>query len=301
MSILITGTAVIDKIMNIDELPKKGDDIVCHGETVVVGGCGYNISSVLKNFDIKHDLVVPVGSGINADIIENQLKKEGYEIFIKEESQDNGYCMCLVEEDGERTFITVPGIESRFKREWLDSLDTKKYNSVYVSGYELDGENGKRRVDFLEENKDLELYFAPCPRICHIDEETMDRIFKLNPIVHLNDKEAMEYTKKEDLKECLLELYRRCNNTVFITLGEKGCLYIDKNKIGQVDAYETEVVDTIGAGDSHIATIMATKSMGYDIETSVRIANKVAAKVVATKGAKLDEKIFDKGEYLRCN
>lgn len=129
----------------------------------------------------------------------------------------------------------------------------------------------------------------------------MDRIFKLNPIIHLNDKEAMEYTKKEDLKECLLELYKRCNNTVFITLGEKGCLYIDKNKIGQVDAYETEVVDTIGAGDSHIATIMATKSMGYDIETSVRIANKVAAKVVATKGAKLDEKIFDKGEYLRCN
>ncbi len=44
-------------------------------------------------------------------MIAGDLEKLGYQILIREEESDNGYCLCLVEEDGERTFITVKGAE----------------------------------------------------------------------------------------------------------------------------------------------------------------------------------------------
>ena len=36
--------------------------------------------------------------------------------MIEEPGEDNGYCLSLVEADGERTFITVQGAECHFKK-----------------------------------------------------------------------------------------------------------------------------------------------------------------------------------------
>lgn len=300
MSTLVLGAAIVDKIMNINYLPKSGDDICAKSETTVVGGCAYNVSNILNNLEINHDLVVPVGSGMYADAIEKELTKDGHKIFIKDEEKDNGYCLCLVESSGERTFITVQGIECEFKKEWLSSLDTAKYKNVYISGYELENQSGEVIVDFLENNKHMEIYFAPGPRITFLDEKLLNRLYNLKPIIHLNDKEALEYTGLSDMTEAIKEIYKKNNNTVFLTVGPKGSLYIDNTFVELVDGFKVEVVDTIGAGDSHIASIIGARNLGYSIKGSLCIANKIASKVVGTKGPKLDKNSFHKKEYLQC-
>lgn len=292
MKTLVLGAAIVDKIMNINMLPKSGDDIVASQEITTVGGCAYNVANILNNLEVAHDLVVPVGCGMYGHTIEKDLLNNGYEIFIKDENTDNGYCLCLVENSGERTFITVQGTECEFKKEWLDNLDTNKYNKVYISGYELEGQSGVVIAEFLEKNTHMEIYFAPGPRITYLDKDIMNRIYNLSPIIHLNDKEASEYTNKSDLHQAIEEIHERSNNSVFITLGPKGVLYKEKNNDPIiVEGYKTQVIDTIGAGDSHIAGIIGAKSMEYDNISVCKIANKIAAKVVATKGPKLENKI----------
>lgn len=292
MKTLVLGAAIVDKIMNINMLPKSGDDIVASQEITTVGGCAYNVANILNNLEVAHDLVVPVGCGMYGHTIEKDLLNNGYEIFIKDENTDNGYCLCLVENSGERTFITVQGTECEFKKEWLDKLDTNKYNKVYISGYELEGKSGVVIAEFLEKNTHMEIYFAPGPRITYLDKDIMNRIYNLSPIIHLNDKEASEYTNKSDLHQAIEEIHERSNNSVFITLGPKGVLYKEKNNDPIiVEGYKTQVIDTIGAGDSHIAGIIGAKSMEYDNISVCKIANKIAAKVVATKGPKLENKI----------
>lgn len=301
MSTLVLGAAIVDKIMNINSLPNSGDDICAQGETTTVGGCAYNVSNILLNLGIDHDLVVPVGSGMYGDIIEKELIKNGYKIFIKDEIRDNGYCLCLVESSGERTFITVQGTECEFKKEWLHSLDTNKYDSIYISGYELEGASGKVIADFLEDNKHMKIYFAPGPRITHLDPEVLESIYSLNPIIHLNDKEAIEYTNLENIEKSLVEIHKKTSNIVFVTIGEEGCLCMNNNKIELIKGYKVDVVDTIGAGDSHIAGIIGASLLGYDFKSSIKIANKIASKVVGTKGPILDKNTFDKKEFLTCN
>ena len=86
---------------------RRSDDIPCRETKTVVGGCAYNVANTLRNLHCEHDLCVPVGTGSFADIIRRGMKEKGYEPVIEEPSEDNGYCLSLVEADGERTFITV--------------------------------------------------------------------------------------------------------------------------------------------------------------------------------------------------
>lgn len=133
MKTLVLGAAIVDIIMKIPRLPKSGGDILCTERKLTIGGCAYNVSNILRSFNVKHDLFVPVGCGIYADIIRRELNEDGYEILINDLEIDNGYCLCLVEDDGERSFITVNGIEVKHKKEWFDNLNMNQYENIYLA------------------------------------------------------------------------------------------------------------------------------------------------------------------------
>lgn len=292
---LVIGATMLDIVANLDSLPVRGGDAYIKQQEMLLGGCAYNVASILKHFNIPNTLFAPIGSGMYASFIENKLKEEGYSSPIKSIDMDNGYSMCIVEADGERTFITLPGIECYFRKEWFDSLDINLYDKVYISGYELEGEGGNVILDFLEDNKDLEIYYAPGPRINYISEDIHKRLFKLSPIIHLNEKEVKEYTKESGYEEATNTLRNLTNNTVILTLGDKGAYYSSREKEAFIPSKASRVLDTIGAGDSHIGTIIACLSKDKNLEFAIEQANKIAAKVVSVKGSTLTKEEFEEG------
>lgn len=298
MKTLVLGKTLVDVIVNVDNLPKTGDDLVCNKHVISMGGCAYNVATILKYFGIEHDLVSPVGKGIYASIIKEELVKNGYKIYIEDKSADNGYCLCLVEKDGERSFITIPGIDTTYKSEWLEKIDSSSYDNIYISGYEMEDESGVVILNWLIKQKDKKIFFGPGPRLNFIDKEIMDRMLKLHPILHLNDDEALRYTNETDVISAAKELYRITSNAVFVTLGKDGVLYFEGNKYKFIDGIETIVENTVGAGDSHIGAILAGISMGYDYEYSCHIANRVAAKVVSSEGSRLEDDLFNIDDYV---
>lgn len=295
--VLVIGNAIVDVIINIQSLPQTGDDIICQKQIINIGGCAYNVATILKHFDIKHDLVVPIGQGSYATMIKNELLQEGYTLHIEDTSADNGYCLCLVEADGERTFITVPGIEKNYKLEWLNQLDTSYYESIYLSGYELEGESGKIISHWLNKQDIPNIYFAPGPRITLIEPEIMNNILALKPILHLNIEEALSFTNSSNPLEAAKILVKETKNEVFITLGKDGVLHYHRDA-HIIPGIQTNVVNSTGAGDSHLGTLIAARTLGYDTLTCCKTANKVAAKVVSLAGSKLEKEYFNKEYFL---
>ncbi len=279
---LVIGAAMLDIVMEIEELPKKGADVYASTQEMAVGGCAYNVADIMKHLDVPHTLFAPLGTGPYADIITEKLKLTSHETPIKSEEGDNGYCLCLVEADGERTFITLPGVEVAFQKEWFSMLDASEYDSVYVSGYEM--ENDEAIIEFLEQNPHLEVYYAPGPRITYIRKEQQERIYKLNPVVHLNEEEALSVTETTDLLEAVKCIYDKTCNDIVVTLGAKGVILFNGEEIIEIPSVETRVVDTIGAGDSHIATYISAIKTGKSKKNALAFANQVASIIVNNNG-----------------
>ncbi len=306
MKILVIGAAIIDIIMKVESLPKKGDDILCENTSSTIGGCAYNVGSMLRNFKVEHDLFVPVGKGNYSDIIRKDLEDNGYEILAHNEKLDNGYCLTFVENDGERTFITVRGAEGDFCESWFSNLESNRYDTVYVAGYQTLGESGKVISEWLAKNIDKKIFYAPGPLLKYLENSTLDTIFSCKPILHLNKKEIVEFFNGVDfenistteIENYILKMYELTKNTVIVTLGEDGTIYYENGEFKCVPTTKAKVVDTIGAGDSHIATIIAALSMGKSLNEAVRLANKVASGIVSVKGPTMSKTIFLENNYI---
>lgn len=279
---LVIGAAMLDIVMEIDELPKKGADVYASTQEMAVGGCAYNVADIMKHLDIPHTLFAPLGTGPYADIIAEKLKLTSHHTPIKSEQGDNGYCLCLVEGDGERTFITLPGVEVAFQKEWFLMLEESEYDSVYISGYEM--ENDEAIIEFLEKNSHLEVYYAPGPRITYITKEQQERIYKLNPVLHLNKDEALSVTDTLDISEAIRCIYKQTCNDVVVTLGDNGVILFDGEEMIEAPSIETVVVDTIGAGDSHIGTYISAIKSGKNKKEALEFANQVASIIVSNNG-----------------
>lgn len=290
--VLVIGSTVTDVIIHVDHLPKTSEDVHVIRQTMSLGGCAYNVSDMIRLFQIPYILFSPVGKGTYGHYVREALAEKGIISPIPTPEQENGCCYCFVEASGERTFVCHRGAEYRFRPEWFEQLDTDTIDSVYICGLEIEEPTGTHIVRFLEEHPALQVYFAPGPRILVLSQEILARIFALSPILHLNETEALEYTRKSTIEEAAHTLYQSTRNTVIVTLGEQGAYYETANQADYIPGIKAEQTDTIGAGDSHIGTIIARLKQGASMEEAILDANRIAAAVVESSGALLSKDAF---------
>lgn len=102
----VIGAAVIDIIADAWTLPRRGGDIELQQQSVNVGGCALNIAVALKRLGIDASNALPLGQGVWAED-SPPSGKEGLSSVIDAVEGDNGWCLALVEPDGERTFMSL--------------------------------------------------------------------------------------------------------------------------------------------------------------------------------------------------
>lgn len=73
--------------------------------------------------------------------------------------------------------------------------------------------------------------------------------------------------------------------TICFTVGEKGAYVLHQNHLYRHNGYPTKVADTVGAGDSFLATFIASYLNGYPMDIVLDRACKVGAFVASRDGA----------------
>lgn len=292
--IFVIGSTVVDMIINVDHLPTTKADIHISSQMASMGGCAYNVSDTIRNFGTPNVLFSPVGTGIYGDFVRSGLRKKGLISPIPPVDMDNGCCYCFVEESGERTFVSYHGAEYLIQPQWLEEIEVEEVHSVYICGLEIEETTGENIVKWLEKHPQLPVFFAPGPRIMRIEEALLKRLYRLNPVMHLNDDEIKEYFATENVESAMVKMYDLTQNTVIVTLGDKGAAWYDGVAVQYAQPVKVDtVVDTIGAGDSHVGAVMAGLYNGKTMQQAIVDANKVAAAVVGVKGALLTQEEFD--------
>ena len=287
---LIIGSTCADIIIELEDfLPVSGEDVHVRTQHMSLGGCAYNVSDSVRHTGAPYILFTPVGTGIYGDFVRQKLSEHGILSPVPTPDRDNGCCYCFVESSGERSFVSYHGAEYRFEKDWFDLLDMSDIDAAYICGLEIEEPTGENIISFLEENAGLKLFFAPGPRLTRIRPSLLTRLYRLSPILHLNETEALDASQCGTVPEAARALYQKTSNTVLITLGEKGCFYYDGHTSELIPAIKTAQIDTIGAGDSHIGTIIGCLQQGDSLLQAIQKANRIAAAVVGISGALLPE------------
>ncbi len=272
--VLVIGSTVADIIINIDCLPTSQGDVHVKSQEMSLGGCAYNVSDIIRHYNIPYILFSPIGTGLYGDFVRGKLAEKGIASPIPSPVEPNGCCYCFVENSGERTFICHHGAEYLFNSEWFKTLDLSDISAIYVCGLEVEDKTGDIIIDFLEQAKGIPVFFAPGPRINCIDKKRMKRLFALRPVTHLNKKELLSFTNEDNLVSGTKALYELTKKTVIVTDGSNGASYYDGTEFVSVDPVPAkEIVDTIGAGDSHIGGILASFSAGFSLKEALKKAN----------------------------
>jgi len=294
MKTLVLGSAVLDMIMNVPSLPKTMEDVHPTAVAMQLGGMAYNVYEIMMRFQCDALLGVPAGTGFFADAVINIMNEKGVQPWVRVRDKDNGVCLCFVEGNGERTFVSHHGAEYMFDPKWFESLNFDEIDRIYVSGLEVEEPTGDKLIEFLEKRKKM-ILFAPGPRLLKIPNEKMQRMLDMNVTLHLNEMEAMQLSQKNSISSAAEALCDRTGAAVIVTCGARGAYLKEPGKEGKlIGSRKAVVVDTIGAGDAHAGAVLAMLQQGKTMEEAVRMANIVASFVVESQGAGLSAAEFER-------
>ena len=286
--LLIMGSTCVDVIINIDRLPRTGEDLQPAGQTFAVGGCGWNVYRAARLSGDTPVFLSPVGTGVYGDMVAREFSARGVPILARS-TEDNGCCYCLVEQSGERTFLSVRGAEYRITRDMLDALPGR-YDMAYICGMELQEPTAGEMLAWLETHRETAVFYAPGPQGVLLDKPRQDRILALKPVLHLSEGEARILSGEASPEAAAEALFRRTGNTVVVTLGGDGCLCRKSDgTLLHIPGVPTAVADTIGAGDTHAGMLLGCLHQGMALAPALERANRAAALVVARKGADVPE------------
>lgn len=260
--VMVVGAAVIDVIADAYALPWRGCDIELKQQSVNVGGCALNIAVALKRLGIEAGNALPLGQGVWAEIIRNRMAKEGLISLIDNAEGDNGW--------------------------WLARLTVAPGSLLYFSGYQLASPCGELLVEWLEELQDVTPFIDFGPRIGDIPDALLARIMACRPLVSLNRQEAEIAAERFALSAEITTLGKQWQEKfaapLIVRLDKEGAWYFSNDASGCIPAFPTQVVDTIGAGDSHAGGVLAGLASGLPLADAVLLGNAVASWVVGHRG-----------------
>ena len=289
--LLIIGSTCVDVILRLDHLPTTGE-YMHPVQRFAMGGCAFNVAQVPKAYDVDLRFVTPIGDhGVFSDFVRAHLGNAGFRGPITVPDSENGCCYCLVERSGERTFLSVHGVEYSFHAEYMDAFAGEHFDYTYICGLEVEEKTGAELVAWLEAHPDIAgtVVYAPGPRGIEVDASRTERILAMHPILHLNEQEAQALAGMSDSENVILAaaraLHAKTQNMVIVTRGADGVLWISADgSVHTAPSVPSTVVDTIGAGDSHCGAVLTGLTLGWSEGDTMRFANQIASEVVAQEG-----------------
>lgn len=262
-----------------------------------LGGTAFNVAKALQKAKSPFVLCSPVGTGVYANFVETELERAKIPLFAKIKSQENGACWCLVNAKNEHAFICAHKAEYIFEEKFYKKINFKDVDSVYFCGLEMEEKTSEAEIDFLarkkeeakKEGRELKIFFDPSARVMKIKKTLLKKIWRLNPILHLNQKEAFDITGLDSVPKAAAALCQVTKNDVIMTTGKNGS-YIFERETGKgqkIPGVKANVVNTIGCGDAHLGICVARVKAGDSLADAVMAANRYAAKVAETEAASL--------------
>lgn len=280
------GNVVVDLVLTVPALPERGGDVVARSADLVAGG-GLNTLVAARRDGLPVLFAGRRGTGPFGDVVARALRDEGVETLLEPSPDvDSGYCVALVDDGAERTFVTHVGAEGRLTADDLTRIEFSPGDTVFVSGYGLAHPvNARSLCAWLPTvPAEVRVVLDVSPLVADLDRAVLDAVLLRADVVTANAREARLLVPGRDLAEAAAVIATRCRGGAVVRDGADGCWVADGEGVAHVSGFRVEAVDTNGAGDAHDGVLVAALSRGASLRSAARRANAAAALAVTGRG-----------------
>jgi sugar/nucleoside kinase (ribokinase family) len=286
--LILVDSVVVDIVLNVESLPERGSDTLAEHSDSFAGG-GFNVMAAASRLGLASVYGGVVGLGPFAAIAQEAMRQEDIVVATPpNDALDTGFVVAMIEDGGERTFLTSVGAEATLSTSQLDDLDVTERDFVYFSGYALLHESNSRALlGFLERIPPATSFlFDPGPLVSDIRESFLDAVFNRVDWFSCNEREARWLTDSAEARESACRIRRRMKRGgALVRVGANGCVVAESaDHTELVAGFRVESVDTNGAGDTHVGAFAAGLARGQSPVEAVRWANAAAAMSVTNAG-----------------
>lgn len=280
MKILCVGQIVYDLTFSMNETITENRKYVMKERTECIGAPATNAAALLAKWGCDTSLIARVGDDFLGKEILDQLHKLNIStetILIDSSASTSISCILTNPGNGSRTIFNHPLRESHIEPKWpkedpdfilIDGRETeialralKKYPRATSV---MDAGSVKPWTSTLAPLVD---YF-----VC---SEDLSRTYTGQEIdVQNTNKLSAIFSKLAELNK----------KHIVITIGGRGVLYQENQKIYHVPAFKTKTIDSTGAGDIFHGAFVYFLGHNYPLETVIKLASLTASISTETMG-----------------
>lgn len=269
--VLIAGSAVIDFVFMLEEMPRRAEKYRARDASIIGGGCAANAAVAVARLGGTPVLVVPLGDDRPGDMIVEELEDDGVDCsaIARVQGHRSSFSSVFVDARGERQIVNYRDPALARDLSWLPDLAGVSFDAVLADTrwplvaaavMRLARERGVPGVLDGE---------APT----HVALEALS----LATHVAFSAQGLADLSGTRDIEEGLRTARDRMGGFVCVTDGAEGVFHLAGHDVVRTPAHAVEAVDTLGAGDVwHGAFALALAEGRTEIE-AIRFANAVAA------------------------
>lgn len=258
-----------------------------------IGGAPLNVALRMKTLGCEVAMISCVGNDEDGKAILNHVKQLGLQTdaIMQSETFPTGLVKVTLDERGSATYeINYPSAWDKIVLN--NQAETLVINAdVLIYGSLVCRDKVSR--DSLEDLLQMNIYkvFDVNLRKPHYTYEVLKRLMLSADFIKFNDEEILEIAKAlqspfESIEENIHFIAEQTHTkSICVTRGKHGALLFWKGQLYENDGYPVKVADTVGAGDSFLASLITYLLTDRDPQTSIDFACAVGALVAESTGA----------------
>lgn len=292
IEIVIVGSCNVDHITYTSRFPTPGETIYGLNYVKGLGGKGANQCVAASKLGGRCAMVGKVGKDGDGELYYQAFEKLGVNTKFLQKISDSstGIATITVDKNGTNNIIIVPGANL-----CLSSTDVVAAKELISGAKVVLCQNEIQLQSTLQALKTAKscgkfTIFNPAPAPT---EEVDKEFFEMSDLICCNETEAfclsgVKVQSIEDAGKAAIQIVAKGCRIAVLTLGEKGCVFAEKNNSNyvHVPAHKVKAVDTTGAGDSLVGSLafFIVCFPHLSLKEKIKRASYVAAISVCNKG-----------------
>ena len=279
MKVLNLGSLNIDKTYTVEHFVQEGQTINAISYSSSCGGKGLNQSVALAKAGMK---VYHAGMiGQDGGILKRRLEEGGVcTEYLAVAQVESGHALIQLDAQGRNCIICYGGANHAVTPEYIDTV-----LSGFAAGDYLLLQNEITNVAYAIQRaaqKGMRVIFNPSPITPDLKEYPLRSV----SCFLVNEVEGEALTGEKEHEAILAALHRAYPGaTIVLTVGSRGVLCQQGERVYRHGAYPVHAVDTTAAGDTFCGYFVAGLAQGQALEQVLQCASAASAISVSRAGA----------------